>query len=70
MKKNSINKNLIIYSIKNKINAKTILIFISLKLGWLLLPLNLSKNSNINTIVYGYNKLYKFYFKIKGFGYK
>ena len=68
MKHNCLNKNLIIYKSKKKIDQY--LIIISLYLGWFIYPLKKQNNKNIEIILLGYNKLYKFFFKIKGFGYK
>lgn len=68
MNKNIINKNLIIYKIKTLL--QTNLLIISINLGWILLPINISKNISIDLILFGYTKLYKFFFKLKGFGYK
>ena len=65
---NNLNKNLIIYK-SNKLLYK-FLIVISLNLGWFLYPLKINKNKHLNEILLGYNKIYKFFFKIKGFGYK
>ena len=67
---NLINKNLIIYTIKNLNTQKNYLLILTLKLGWLLLPLRINKNLQLNKIIFGYNRLYKFFFKLKGFGYK
>lgn len=70
MNKNVINKNLIIYSAKNSEIKNNILLFMSINIGWGLINLNLKNNLYITNILFGYNKIYKFFFKMKGFGYK
>ena len=67
---NSLNKNLIIYNIKYINSTTTYLVFISLNLGWLLFPLIIQKNTQVESILFGYSRLYKFFFKLKGFGFK
>lgn len=66
MSKNILNKNIIIY---NNLN-NNILIFLSISLGWILVPIKKSHNIPLYSIILGFNKLYKFFFKLKGFGYK
>lgn len=70
MNKTIINNNLVIYNTKNLNIKNTFLLIISINLGWSIIILNLNKNRHINNILFGYNKIYKFFFKIKGFGYK
>lgn len=70
MPKNIINKNLTIYLTKNIFTQNKLMIIISLKLGWLLFPLQGSRNLQLEPILFGFNRLYKYFFKIKGFGYK
>lgn len=71
MTKNLLNKNLIIYKIS--IFWKTsnnFLILITPHNGWIIFPLYNSKNKQLESILFGYNRLYKFFFKVKGFGFK
>ena len=70
MNKNIVNKNIIIYNNINVFSNNIFLIIISLRLGWSLIKLKQNNNLAINNLLYGYNKLYKFFFKLKGFGYK
>lgn len=70
MEKNIINKNLILYSIKNLYKLEEFLILISINLGWILFPLKVNNNKKLEPILFGYNRLYKFFFKLKGFGFK
>jgi len=62
-----LNKNLTIYKSKG---FYPLLIIITLNQGWLLYPLTVFKNKPIESILFGFSKLYKFFFKMKGFGYK
>lgn len=70
MHKNIINKNIVLYNVKNTTYQKNFVIFISVNLGWNMININQNKNIFLSNILFGYNKLYKFFFKIKGFGYK
>lgn len=70
MEKNNCNKNLIIYNIQNYDKTSSFLIIVSLKKGWIILPLKYNKNKQLDLLIFGYNKLYTFFFKLKGFGYK
>lgn len=65
MNKNTLANNLVIY----KINPYHLLV-LSINLGWILLPLHSYNNLKFENILWGYTKLYKFFFKLKGFGYK
>ena len=65
MKNNLLNKNIIIYKINNKI-----LLLISINNGWIFVPLNKNNNTQLQIIIFGFNRIYKFFFKIKGFGFK
>ena len=65
---NSLNKNLVIYKTKNL--TQSLLIILSLNLGWLIYPLQQYNNNQLESILFGFSKLYKFFFKLKGFGYK
>lgn len=70
MNENLLNKNLVLYKINQKNVQKKYIILISLKLGWILFPLVKYYNKQINTISHGYVRIYKNFFKIKGFGFK
>lgn len=70
MIKTVLNKNLVIYKIKQKNTPNTFLILISLKLGWLVYNLTFYYNKQLNIILIGFLRLYKYHFKIKGFGFK
>jgi hypothetical protein len=71
MGKNLLNKNLILYKFSNlAIIQQTYLILISVNNGWVLIPLLQKKNLLLENIIFGFNRLYKFFFKIKGFGFK
>lgn len=70
MKKNILNKNVTLYKIKQINTSNNYLILISLKLGWIMLPLTKMFNTHLNIISMGYLKIYKYHFKIKGFGFK
>lgn len=70
MNKNIINKSIVIYNNGNVFSNNIFLVVISLRLGWGIIKLSKNNNLTINNILYGYNKLYKFFFKLKGFGYK
>ncbi len=70
MNKNILNKNIVLYKINHKNIQKHYLVLISLKLGWILIPLFEYYNKQITSIIPGYLRLYKKYFKIKGFGFK
>ncbi len=70
MQRNLINKNLIIYKVINIFNYNQFLIIIAFNLGWFILPLKYVGNKQIESILFGYTRLYKFFFKLKGFGYK
>ncbi len=70
MKKNILNKNLVLYKIQQLNTKQHYLILISLQLGWILLSLKFFYNTQLNQIIFGYLRLYKAYFKIKGFGFK
>lgn len=70
MEKNSLNKNLTIYKIKTLEKQKNYIMMMSINMGWIFLPINEQKNLFLNNILFGFNKLFKFFFKLKGFGYK
>lgn len=71
MRKNLLNKNLIIYKIFNPTGGTLkYMLLISITKGWILLPLKCTYNLYFESILFGYNRLYKFFFKIKGFGFK
>ncbi|MBS1736529.1 MAG: hypothetical protein JSS98_07975 [Bacteroidetes bacterium] len=70
MNENILNKNIVIYKIHQKHIQQKCLILVSLKLGWVLFPIYKLYNKQINTILPGYLRLYKNYFKVKGFGFK
>lgn len=70
MKINNINKNLVIYNIKTLNVLNDLVIIISLNLGWLIFPVKKINNIKLEPIIFGYNRLYKFFFKLKGFGFK
>lgn len=61
-------KQLIIYKITYKLLS--FLLIISINKGWLFLPLFIYKNNKIENILLGYIRLYKFSFRVKGFGFK
>ena len=69
MKRNLLTKTVALYNILNKDN-KILTLIITLKLGWILCPLKISSNLHLEPILFGYVRLYKFFFKIKGFGFK
>jgi len=64
---NYLNKNLTIYKSKSITSA---LIIVTLNLGWLLFPLKNFNNKQLEPILFGFSRIYKFFFKMKGFGYK
>lgn len=68
MRHNYLNKTLSIYKCKKETHQ--ILILISLNLGWCLYQLQNFSNKQLEPLLFGYSKLYKFFFKLKGFGYK
>lgn len=70
MQNNILNKNLIVYKIHNITQKNYFLLILTLKYGFLLYNLKKNKNQQLNEILFGYNRLYKFFFKLKGFGYK
>jgi hypothetical protein len=70
MQRNLISKNLIMYKFLSPINNQKFLIVISFNLGWLIFPIKFEYNKQLDSILFGYNRLYKFFFKLKGFGYK
>ena len=70
MQTNSLTNNLIIYKIKQQNNQNKLLIIISLYLGWIILPLKINHNLFLGSLFFGYTRLYKFFFKLKGFGFK
>lgn len=71
MNKNIINKNIVLYNIKkNKNTNDSLIMIISLNMGWNIFTLKSNRNMNISNILLGYTKMYKFFFKLKGFGFK
>jgi hypothetical protein len=71
MGKNLLNKNLILYKFTNScLTQQAYLVLISITKGWVVLPLSYNSNLQLECILFGYNRLFKFFFKIKGFGFK
>lgn len=71
MGKNLLNKNLILYKFSNlAITKDSYLLLVSITNGWVLLPFFQKNNLQLESILFGFNRLYKFFFKIKGFGFK
>lgn len=70
MKKNIVNKNIILYKVTQITTNQIYCIIISLKLGWILWPLKTKNNYILNTTITGHLRIYKFHFKIKGFGFQ
>lgn len=70
MNKNTLNKNLILYNIKPCNQNFKILVVISFNLGWNIIKIKNNNNTIISNTLFGYSKLYKFFFKLKGFGFK
>jgi len=67
MHHNYLNRNLTIYKSRG---LNQVLILLTFNLGWVLYPLKSYRNVQLESILFGFSKLYKFFFKIKGFGYK
>jgi len=68
MNNNLLLKSLIIYKIKT--NLLSFLLILSINKGWIIFPLFFFCNKKLENILLGYVRLYKFSFKVKGFGFK
>lgn len=68
MNNNFLLKKLILYKIKN--NMSSFLLIISINKGWFFYPLFTYNNNKIQNLLLGYIRLFKFSFKVRGFGFK
>jgi len=68
MNNNLLLKSLIMYKIKT--NLSSFLLILSINKGWTIFPLFFFSNKKLENLLFGYVRLYKFSFKVKGFGFK
>jgi len=61
-------RKLIIKSLTNY-KSKNLVLFISVNKGWFISRFN-QYNSTLEALIFGYIRLYKLWFKLKGYGYK
>ena len=69
IKKNNIIKKVIIYKITT-LSYFNFILTLSINKGWIVTPLFYLYNKHIENILFGFIRLFKFNFKLKGFGFK